>query len=299
MIDTGHNPYYLTDIRLPKQLKITSNLIDAAKHAALWVISTPSHAVRTLASTLRPWANPDVIAVCVAKGIERVTGLTMTQVLSEELNPPIPSSRLTILYGPSHAEELGVGKPTTVVASGLCVDIARHVQAVFMTDKLRVYVNDDVKGVELGGSVKNIIAIATGISDGIGYGDNAKAALITRGLAEIQRFGIALGAQAQTFMGLSGLGDLVVTCTSSHSRNRHLGEEIGRGRTLESIAQSMHMVAEGVHTTVAVRSLARERGIEMPITEAVYAILFDGKRPLDAVHELMTRSAKEEYWLRA
>ena len=294
MQTAGYNPDYVTDVRLPSNLQVTSDLGEAATSASLWVIATPSHGVRGLAESIRPWLQPGHVIVCVAKGIERESGLTMTQVLKDVLGSSIEPTHLAVLYGPSHAEELVAGKPTTVVAAAPSLDVARRIQALFMSDKLRVYVNTDVMGVEIGGSVKNIMAIATGISDGIGYGDNAKAALITRGLTEIQRLGVALGAQPQTFTGLSGLGDLVVTCTSQFSRNRRVGEEIGQGRSLHAVTRSMHMVAEGVYTTVAVRNLARKLNIEMPITEAVYAILFEGKNPLDAVHDLMTRSAKDE-----
>ena len=292
---TRQNPDYVTGVHLPDRLHFTSDLPKAAGTSKIWVIATPSHAVRSLAQALRPFAESETVVVCVAKGIERHSGMTMTQALAEELNPPVPDSRLAVLYGPSHAEELVAGKPTTVVASASSPVVARQIQAAFMTERLRVYVNTDVRGVEIGGSVKNIMAIATGISDGIGYGDNARAALMTRGLAEVQRMGVVLGAKAETFTGLSGLGDLVVTCTSKHSRNRHVGEEIGRGRSLHAVTRSMHMVAEGVYTTVAVHKLARKLGIDMPITEAVHAILFEGKVPLDAVHDLMTRSAKDEY----
>ncbi|MDE2732059.1 MAG: NAD(P)-dependent glycerol-3-phosphate dehydrogenase [Bacteroidota bacterium] len=293
---TGYNPDYVTDVQLPANLEVTSDLARAAGAASYWIIATPSHGVRDLAGSLRNWALADHIVVCVAKGIERKTGLTMTQVLAGELPPPVRVSHLAVLYGPSHAEELVAGKPTTVVAAAPSLPVARQVQSLFMSEKLRVYVNTDVMGVEIGGSVKNIMAIATGISDGIGYGDNAKAALITRGLTEIRRLGVALGAQPQTFTGLSGLGDLVVTCTSRYSRNRRVGEEIGRGRSLHAVTRSMHMVAEGVYSTVAVRSLARRLSVDMPITDAVYAILFEGKSPLDAVHDLMSRSAKDEYF---
>jgi glycerol-3-phosphate dehydrogenase (NAD(P)+) len=209
----------------------------------------------------------------------------------------VPSSHIGVLYGPSHAEEVAEGKPTTIVAAAPSMDVAERIQSVFMTDRLRVYVNTDVVGVEIGGSVKNVLAIAAGICDGVGYGDNAKAAIITRGIAEIRRLGLAMGARASTFAGLAGIGDLVVTCTSAHSRNRFLGEQIGKGKTLEEIESTMSMVAEGVRTTESVRDLARHHRIEMPITEAVYAILFDHKNPDEAVNELMTRSAKRENWL--
>ena len=199
-----------------------------------------------------------------------------------------------VLYGPSHAEEVAAGLPTTLVAAAVSMHVAEQIQAIFMTSRLRVYVNDDVIGVEIGGSVKNVMAIAAGISDGIGYGDNGKAAIITRGMAEIQRLGVAMGARPSTFAGLAGIGDLVVTCTSRHSRNRYLGEQIGQGKSLDEVQSEMQMVAEGVRTTASVRALAHRYRIEMPITEAVYAILFEEKKPADAVRELMNRSAKQE-----
>ena len=291
-----HNPTYLPDAILPEALHITSDLAAAATDKDLWVMATPSHAIRGLAEQVRPYAHPGLIVVSVAKGIENGTLKTTTQVIREVLDV-IPPERIGVLYGPSHAEELALGRPTTVVAAAPSIDVAEQIQDDFMTPALRVYVNDDVLGVEIGGSVKNVMAIAAGISDGIGYGDNAKAAIITRGMAEIQRLGLAMGAQASTFAGLTGIGDLVVTCTSRHSRNRYLGEQIGKGNSLEDVQNEMKMVAEGVRTTNSVYHLAQQYGVEMPITEGVYAILFEGKKPADAVHELMTRAAKQEDWL--
>ncbi len=292
-----HNPTYLPEVVLPEAVHVTADLRQAAEDKDLWVIATPSHAVRTLAADLAPYAHPNLIVVSLAKGIENETLMTTTQVLGTVLTPPVPHARIGVLYGPSHAEEVAAGQPTTLVAAAPSLAVAEQAQAAFMTPRLRVYVNDDVLGVEIGGSVKNVMAIAAGMSDGIGYGDNAKAALITRGMAEIQRLGLAMGAQPATFAGLTGIGDLVVTCTSRHSRNRYLGEQIGKGKRLDEVLSEMQMVAEGVKTTASVYALARRYGIEMPITEAVYAILFEGKKPADAVQELMTRSAKQEDWL--
>jgi glycerol-3-phosphate dehydrogenase (NAD(P)+) len=211
--------------------------------------------------------------------------------------PEVPEGRIGVLYGPSHAEEVAEGRPTTVVAAAPDEPVAERIQDAFMTSGLRVYVNTDVIGVEIGGSAKNVLAIAAGISDGVGYGDNAKAALITRGLAEIRRLGLAMGARPRTFAGLAGIGDLVVTCMSEHSRNRHLGEQIGRGKTLDEVLDEMDMVAEGVRTTQSIHELAQRYDIEMPITEAVHSVLFEGERPRDMVRTLMTRSAKRENWL--
>jgi glycerol-3-phosphate dehydrogenase (NAD(P)+) len=201
-----------------------------------------------------------------------------------------------VLHGPSHAEEVARQKPTTVVAASPELETARRVQERFMTPMFRVYTNTDLLGVEIAGAVKNVLAIAAGICDGLQLGDNAKAALITRGLAEMARLGVAMGASPLTFAGLAGIGDLVVTCMSRHSRNRYVGEQLGQGRTLEEILSEMSMVAEGVRTAISVRALAQRYGVEMPIATAVYEILFAGKSPQQALEELMSRAAKEEYW---
>lgn len=301
---TLHNPTYLPDAAIPESVFITSDLEEAAARARFWIVATPSQAVRAVAERLRPHlmdsgdaeAGDAPVVVSLAKGIETGTLLTTSQVLADVLAPPLSEDRVAVLYGPSHAEEVAEGKPATVVAAAAAPEVARLVQQAFMTDRLRVYVNHDVIGVEIAGSVKNVLAIAAGISDGLAYGDNAKAALLTRGLAEMQRLGLAMGAEAGTFAGLAGIGDLVVTCMSRHSRNRALGEEIGRGRTLQEIEGEMTMVAEGVRTTLSVRALAQKHGIEMPITEAVHAVLFDGADPRALVDDLMTRAAKREGW---
>ncbi len=291
-----HNPTYLPDAIIPQSVVITSDLSEAVNGSTIWVLATPSQTVRALAASLRPFAHADLILVSVAKGIENGSLLTPTQVLAEVL-PVLPSERIGVLYGPSHAEEVAVGKPTTLVSAANDEAVGQEIQETFMTPKLRVYLNQDVIGVEISGAVKNVLAIAAGIADGVGFGDNAKAALITRGMAEIQRLGLAMGAEAATFAGLAGIGDLVVTCMSRHSRNRYLGEQVGMGKSLQTVESDMTMVAEGVRTTQSVHELTRRYGIEMPISEAVYAILFEDKSPHDAVAELMTRSAKREDWL--
>lgn len=291
-----HNPTYLPGAPIPPAVTITSDLQEAAAGAGLWCFATPSQAVRETAAAVAPLASEGLIVISVAKGIENDTLLTTTQVLDDVLQP-VPRAHIGVLYGPSHAEEVAEGKPTTVVAAAYASDVAHEVQALFMTHRLRVYLNYDVIGVEIAGSVKNIMAIAAGIGDGLGYGDNTKAAIVTRGLAEIKRLGLAMGAESSTFAGLAGIGDLVVTCMSRHSRNRYLGEQIGRGRTLAEVEREMTMVAEGVRTTKSVYALAQRYHIEMPITEAVYAILFEGKQPQEAVDELMARAAKREDWL--
>jgi len=232
-------------------------------------------------------------ATSVAKGIEKGTLLTTTGVLKDVISGVDPAN-FCVLYGPSHAEEVASAVPTAVVVAAGDMGIAEIVQGLFMSPRMRVYVNPDLLGVEIAGSVKNVLAIATGICDGVGYGDNAKAAIITRGIAEIRRLGVAMGAKAETFSGLAGIGDIVVTCMSRHSRNRHLGEQLGRGRTLAEIESEMNMVAEGVATTVSAFALAKRHKVDMPIVAAVHSILFDGSSPRSAVHDLMSRAATRE-----
>jgi glycerol-3-phosphate dehydrogenase (NAD(P)+) len=293
---TSHNPTYLPELLIPSTVTITTDLAEAAHDADFWGFAVPSQKLRERAKALRPHVHADVTAVALSKGIENDTLCTMTQVLAEVLDE-LPRRQIGVLYGPSHAEEVAEGRPTTVVAAAPDEAVARHVQDRFMTERLRVYVNTDVIGVEIAGSAKNVLAIAAGICDGVGYGDNAKAALVTRGLAEIQRLGRALGANPQTFAGLAGVGDLVVTCMSRHSRNRALGEQIASGKSLDEVLDEMEMVAEGVRTTRSVHDLAQRHGVEMPITEAVHSILFDDKEPSEMVKRLMTRSAKPENWV--
>jgi glycerol-3-phosphate dehydrogenase (NAD(P)+) len=292
---TRRNPSYLPEAKLPDNVSVTADLEAAAAASDLWALAVPSQNLRSVAERLDPLARPEGTVVSLAKGIENETLCTMSQVLDDVLTTVSPS-RIGVLYGPSHAEEVAEERPTTVVAAAPDEAVARHIQEVFMTERLRVYVNTDVIGVEIGGSAKNVLAIAAGIGDGVGYGDNAKAALITRGITEIRRLGRALGARPETFAGLAGIGDLIVTCMSSHSRNRYLGEQIGQGRSLQEVVDGMDMVAEGVRTTQSIYDLAQRHDVEMPITEAVYAALFQGRRPEAMVEELMTRSAKREHW---
>lgn len=296
MAEERHNPTYLPDAVIPDGILVTSNLGEAIEDRDVWVIATPSQQVRAIAERLSAAVSSNHLVVSVAKGIENGTLLTTTGVLAEAL-PSVDPTVLSVLYGPSHAEEVASGHPTAVVVASRSTDVSGRLQRLFMSPRLRVYENDDLVGVEVAGSVKNVMAIAAGISEGVGYGDNAKAALITRGISEIRRLGCAMGARPSTFSGLAGIGDLVVTCTSRHSRNRSVGVEIGRGRSLEEIVSHMSMVAEGVRTTESVYQLAGRTGVEMPITEAVYSILFEGKAPRSAVHDLMTRAAKHEDWL--
>jgi glycerol-3-phosphate dehydrogenase (NAD(P)+) len=293
---TAHNPTYLPELLIPSSVHITTDLEEAARASDVWGVAVPSQKLRTRMEALRPHVHPEVRLVALSKGIENETLLTMSQVLNDVFEK-VPRAHISTLYGPSHAEEVAEGRPTAIVAASPQEQEARRIQKLFMTERLRVYVNTDVLGVEIGGSAKNVLAIAAGIADGVSYGDNAKAALVTRGLAEIRRLGQALGADPQTFAGLAGIGDLVVTCMSRHSRNRYVGEQISTGKSLEQVIDEMEMVAEGVRTTRSAYNLARRHGVEMPITEAVHAILFDGKSPRKLVKRLMTRSAKHENWL--
>jgi glycerol-3-phosphate dehydrogenase (NAD(P)+) len=287
------NRRYLPNITFPNAVRVTSSLEEAAVGSRVWVFATPTQAMRGVAEKVARFATRETIAVSVSKGIENGTLLTTTGILSEVL-VGLNEGSTGVLYGPSHAEEVAIGVPTAVVAASTSEPVARTIQSVFSAPTLRVYINLDVVGVEIAGSVKNIMAIAAGISDGVGHGDNTKAGIVTRGIAEISRLGLAMGAQDSTFAGLAGIGDLVVTCMSKHSRNRYLGEQIGKGRSLAEIEADMQMVAEGVRTTQSVMELANRLSVEMPITEAVHKILFDNMKPEEAVYELMTRSAKFE-----
>lgn len=288
------NPSYLNDIDLPKTIKAYNDLEQCMKSQDMIVFATPSHALREVANKLKHCLDGHEILVTVAKGIENDTFKTMSQVLVEVMDGTTLEDNIGVLYGPSHAEEVGKLKPTTVVAAAYSTRTARIIQEAFLTPMFRVYINNDVIGVEIGGSVKNIMAIAAGIVDGAELGDNAKAALITRGLHEMKRMGARMGAHSDTFSGLTGMGDLIVTCTSAHSRNRSVGFRIGKGEKLEDIIESMNMVAEGVKTTKSVRDWSVKHNVEMPITHAVYSILFENMDPKDALYKLMTRDPKDE-----
>jgi glycerol-3-phosphate dehydrogenase (NAD(P)+) len=287
------NKRYLKGVVFPDTLHVVENLHDAVAVADIVVTAVPSHALRETAAAFAGVPLDGKIIVNVAKGIELKTGKRMSEVLIETL-PGIAPEQIAVLYGPSHAEEVARQQPTTVVACSVSEKTSLLVQEVFHTSTFRVYVNTDLVGVEIAGSVKNVIAIAAGISDGLGFGDNAKAAIITRGLAEISRLSARLGADPLTMSGLSGIGDLVVTCLSRHSRNRYVGEQIGKGRTLDEVLGEMSMVAEGVLTSKAVLELAHRLGVEMPITRAVYEMLFENKPAQQAILDLMTRDPKPE-----
>jgi glycerol-3-phosphate dehydrogenase (NAD(P)+) len=287
------NRRFLPGVALPDDVAVTNDLARALLGSEVVVFAVPSHVVREVARAAATAIGADLLVVNVAKGIENETLERMSEVLSEELRRP-RARGIASLVGPSHAEEVSVRLPTTIVAAALEEETAVRVRELFMTDYLRVYTNTDLVGVELGVSLKNVIAIAAGICDGLGYGDNTKGALITRGLAEIARLGTAMGGRPGTFAGLSGMGDLITTCISRHSRNRHVGEEIASGKTLREVLDSMVMVAEGVRTTKSAVALAARYGIEMPITEQMHRVLFEDKDPKEAIVELMVRQPKPE-----
>ena len=295
IVRTRQNPDYLPGLILPESIRVTDDLHRAADGAEMFVLATPSQFLRSVAMRLKDIDPGNAIFVNVAKGIETVSLLRMSEVVGEVF-PSVDPSRYAVLSGPSHAEEVAVQKATSVVVASLSQDTCQTVQSTFMTQTFRVYSSNDVVGVELGGSLKNVIAIGAGICDGGQLGDNTKAALITRGIAEMRRLGVALGARPETFAGLSGLGDLIVTTMSRHSRNRFVGHEIGTGRSLTDILSGMKMVAEGVETTRSAHALAERTGVEMPITHMMYRILFEAKDTAEATMELMTRQARDETW---
>lgn len=280
----------LPGLAIAGDIGITGNLEEAMREKSLLVLAVPSVFVRATAAKMRPWCREGQIIVNVAKGIEEKTLNTLSRVIEEEL----PMADVAVLSGPSHAEEVSRGLPTTCVAGAGSRQTAEFIQDVFMNEVFRVYTSPDVLGIELGSSLKNVIALAAGIADGLGYGDNAKAALITRGIAEIARLGMAMGGKLQTFSGLTGIGDLIVTCASMHSRNRRAGILIGQGKTMEEAMDEVHMVVEGVHSAKAALALARKYSQSMPIIEQVNAVLFDGKDAREAVNELMLRDKRIE-----
>jgi glycerol-3-phosphate dehydrogenase (NAD(P)+) len=285
------NPSYLVDAIIPNEVIATGDLVEATANSSLVILAAPSHAARKLLSEFA--SDSKAILVSAAKGIEIETGQRVSQIAAEVFGPSI-TSRFVCLSGPSFAREVVEGSPTAIVAAGNDTEAALIVQASLSFANLRIYTNSDVIGAELGGSVKNVMAIAAGMTTGLGLGSNSLAALITRGLAEMSRLALHEGAQAETLMGLAGLGDLVLTCTGGLSRNRHVGEELGKGRTLAEITKGMNEVAEGIKTARAVKHLADKAGLEMPITNEVNAVLYDGKPAREAVSELMKRPLREE-----
>lgn len=287
------NKKYLPGIKIPGNVQITDNLEEALTGSEIVLVVLPSHTVRAHMLKMARMKIDPYAFVILSKGLENNTFFRMSEVVKDCLGSEY-SEKIITLSGPSHAEEVSLKFPTAVVVAGSDQELLENIQQVFSNDYFRIYTNSDQIGVELGGSLKNIIAIACGISDGLGYGDNTKAGIITRGLAEISRFVLAQGAKPSTFMGLSGLGDLVVTCTSRHSRNRRLGELIGQGNTLTQALEKMVMIAEGVKTAKSAFELSQKNKIDMPITGEVYRVLYEDQSPLDAVNNLLKRKQKSE-----
>jgi len=284
------NINYLPNVVIPSNVNAYIDIKEAINDSEFIVIAVPSHAIREVCALASKYIHKDMIIVNIAKGIEENSFKRLSVVITEEL----PDNPVVVLSGPSHAEEVAQDIPTTLVASSANMDYAKRVQDVFMTNKIRIYTNDDIIGIEIGGAVKNIIALAAGISDGIGYGDNSKAALMTRGISEIIRIGTKLGGKVETFSGLTGIGYLIVTCTSMHSRNRRAGILIGKGATTDEACKEVGMVVEGVKACHAFYELKKQLGVSMPITDALYNVLFQGKDAKYVVYELMTRDKRDE-----
>jgi glycerol-3-phosphate dehydrogenase (NAD(P)+) len=284
------NESYLPGVLLPESLTFSDNLHETSAKAEYLLIVAPSHALRDTLAQL-PALDPQCILISAVKGIEPDTGLRMSQVIAATLQASLP---IVALSGPSMAIEVAQHIPTAIVAACADLEVARRVQHLLLSSYFRVYRHHDIAGVELGGALKNIIALAAGIAAGAGFGDNTLAALINRGLVEMTRLGVRLGAEAMTFAGLSGMGDLVLTCMSKKSRNRFVGEQLGQGKKLQEILAHMNMVAEGVRTTQAAQALAQKHNLEIPITREVHQVLFENKNPQAAVNELMMREAKIE-----
>lgn len=292
-INNDHkNESYLNDVVLPKTLECTTDLAKAVDNAELIIVATPSHAVRATADCLSKLVSPNSIIVTAAKGLEVSSFKRMSEVIAETI--PTVGNNIVALSGPNHAEEVGIKFPSATVVGSKSRTAAEKVQDAFMQPYFRVYTNPDIIGVELGGALKNIIALGAGIIEGLGFGDNTKAALMTRGITEIVRLGIAMGAQSPTFSGLSGIGDLIVTCTSKHSRNRGAGILLASGKTISEIESETNMVVEGIRATWAAYHLAQKYSVEMPITEQIFQTLYKNKSPRDAVMDLMTRGKTHE-----
>ena len=287
--ETGENPM-LKGVPLPKELKFTTDL-DCVAGCGVVVLATPSFAVRSTARQMAPHLTAGTVVVSVSKGIEKETSTTLTEAIHEELGPDYP---VVALSGPSHAEEVGRGVPTAVVSASKDQKAAELVQDLFMNPRFRVYASDDVTGVELAAALKNVIALCAGCCDGMGCGDNTKAALMTRGLTEIARLGVAMGGRKETFAGLAGVGDLIVTCTSMHSRNRRCGILIGKGMEPTQAVKEIGAVVEGYYAAANAKILADKLGVEMPIASAAYEVLYHGKDPKVVLQELMTREKKHE-----
>ena len=283
------NDKFIKGLDVPKNVTAYNTLEEAVVHSDYVVLAVPSHVIRSASRSLKGLIDENIPVICIAKGIEEGSNKTLVEVIEEEIQNPV-----VVLSGPSHAEEVAFNIPTTVLTSSKNMKVAEEIQDLFMTKTFRVYTNDDLVGVEIGGAVKNIIALAAGVCDGLGYGDNTKAALMTRGMAEIVRIGTKLGGKIETFLGLTGMGDLIVTCTSMHSRNRRAGILMGQGKSLQETLDEVQMVVEGITATEVAYKVSRELNIDMPITEAIYSVLYQGANPNEAVLELMTRSKKHE-----
>lgn len=289
--DNRKNDKYIKGLQIPERVIAYNEMDTALEGAEYVVIAVPSHVIRVVARSLKDKVSENTVIISIAKGIEEGTNLRLSEVIQEELtNNPV-----VILSGPSHAEEVAFNIPTTVVVSSLKMDKAREVQDLFISPSFRVYTNDDLVGVEVGGAVKNIIALAAGVCDGIGYGDNSKAALMTRGMAEIVRIGLKMGGRLETFLGLTGMGDLIVTCTSLHSRNRKAGFLIGSGKTPDEATEEVGMIVEGIKACKAFYQLKEKLEVDMPLTDVAYKVIFDNKDPKVAVMELMQREKKSEF----
>lgn len=282
----------LPGVKIPDDMVFTGNLEEGVKGKDFLVLAVPSAFTRGTARKMKPFVADGQIIVDVAKGIEEDTLMTLSQQIEEEL----PQATVTVLSGPSHAEEVGRGLPTTAVIGAKKEETAAYLQEMFMNEVFRVYTSPDMLGMELGGSLKNVIALAAGIADGMGYGDNTKAALITRGIAEISRLGVAMGGAIESFNGLTGIGDLIVTCASVHSRNRKAGYLMGQGKSMEEAMEEVQMVVEGVYSAKAAAKLGKKYGVSLPIIDKVNEVLFGGKDPKEAVNELMLRDSKAEHY---
>ena len=289
---TRENKTKLPNILLPEDIKVTDDLKEAVNDKDILILAAPSKAIRSVSKSLKNIIKDNQIIVNVAKGLEEDTLETMTDIIEEELKGKKP--QVAVLSGPSHAEEVGKGIPTTCVVSAHNKELTLYLQNIFMNPSFRVYTSPDMLGIEIGGALKNVIALAAGIADGLNYGDNTKAALITRGIKEIASLGVAMGGEQSTFYGLTGLGDLIVTCASMHSRNRRAGILLGQGKTLDEAIKEVNMVVEGVYSAKSALMAAKKYNVEIPIIEQVNAVLFENKNAAEAVNELMIRDKKLE-----
>ena len=289
---TRQNKTKLPNILLPEDIKVTDDLKEAVDNKDILILAVPSKAIRSVSKSLKNIIKDNQIIVNVAKGLEEDTLKTMTDIIEEELKEKNP--QVAVLSGPSHAEEVGKGIPTTCVVSAHNKELTLYLQNIFMNPSFRVYTSPDMIGVEIGGALKNVIALAAGIADGLNYGDNTKAALITRGIKEISSLGVAMGGEQSTFYGLTGLGDLIVTCASMHSRNRRAGILLGQGKTLDEAIKEVNMVVEGIYSAKSALMAAKKYNVEIPIIEQVNAVLFENKNAAEAVNELMIRDKKLE-----